>query len=205
LVVKIDAIGDYILFRNYLQVLKEFEKYRNYQIDLLGNLRFQELAIEYDKQYINEFYFIDEQDLYYKPLSVFKVGYRLFKRKYELVIQPTYSRTLMGNGLAGLAAGKEIIAFRSDSEHHPKYKKYTDPLYTKLLSLPTEIFHEYEKNHNFFEQILDQKLPLKAPSLPIEKSGERGIIVFPGSSFNKRNWEKEKFLEVIIFLLICIK
>jgi len=203
LLVKIDAIGDYILFRNFLEVLKDSEKYKDYQIELLGNNSWKDIALEYDKDVVSNFYFINEDPLYEKPQEVFKLGWMLFKRKYEVVLQSTYSRTLMGNGLAALASGKESIAYNSDNEHHPRYKKQTDKLYTRLLELPLHIHHEYERNHFFFQEVTNQEERQMAPlSLPFRKSEKSGILIFAGSSWIKKNWEKEKFLEIIKRLLL---
>lgn len=201
LIVRTNAIGDYILFRNFLEGMKESTKYKDYEIDLLGNTGWKDLALEYDNSYISEFYFINEQNLYEKPGATFMLGWKLFKRKYKIVLHPTYSRTLMANGLAALAAGKEAIAYNSNHELHPRYKKQTDRLYTSLLELPPNIYHEYDRISYFFQQITGQTDFLLQPSLPVAKKPGEGIVIFAGSSDHKRNWQKEKFLEIIKLLL----
>lgn len=202
LLVKIDAIGDYILFRNFLEVLKTSEKYRNYEIELLGNRNWKDLAIEYDRHTVSKFHFINEDPLYEKPRDVFKLGWMLFKRRYEVVLQSTYSRSLMGNGLAALAAGRESVAYDSDNEHDAIYKPQTDKLYTRLIDLPKEITHEFERNRYFFQEIIEtQELLIKGPELTVERHQSGNILIFAGSSYYKRNWEKEKFLEIIKRLL----
>lgn len=202
LIVKIDAIGDYILFRNFLDALKNSEKYQNYDIELLGNKSWKDLALAYDKNFVSHFHFIDEDSLYEAPGRIFKIGWKLFSRKYEIVLQPTYSRTLVGNGLAAMAAGKTSIAYNSKHEHHPRYKKQTDRFYTTLIELPQGTYHEYERNHFFFKSVLDQvDLPFVSPTLPVVKNQSKDILIFPGSSYYKRNWEKEKFANIIAKLL----
>ncbi|MGX5688862.1 glycosyltransferase family 9 protein [Arcticibacter tournemirensis] len=203
LIVKIDAIGDYVLFRNYLEVVYKSDKFKGYEIELLGNISWKELALEYDKEFVSKFIFIHEDSLYQKPGKVFKLGLKLFKRKYELVLQSTYSRTLMGNGLSALASGRETIAYNSDNEHHPKYKKRTDKFYSTLFDLPPTVHHEYERNHYFFEKIIRKEgMPLPPLSLPFRQKERSGIVIFPGSSWRMKNWEKEKFLKIIKRLLL---
>lgn len=202
LIIKLDAIGDYILFRNYLEVLKNSDKFKGYEIDLLGNLKWQELAREYDSSFVSSFSFIDPEELYEMPITTLKLGLKLFKTKYSVVLQSTYSRTLMGNALSGMTAASEIIAFNSLNEHQPKYKKKTDKFYTKLIDLPEYIVHETEMNHFFFETILGKSLPTIIPSLPVSQKSTAEIIVFPGSSTHKKNWEKEKFSEIIKRILL---
>jgi len=202
LIIKLDAIGDYILFRNYLQFLHESHRFQDYEIELLGNQIWKDIALKYDNQFVSKFHFINEKPLYQKPLDVLRIGWMLFKRNYEVVLQSTYSRTLVGNGLAGLAAAKETIAFNSLHELYPEYKKQADKLYSTLLTLPESAFHEYHRNENFFKQITTQKqVPFAMPSLPVINQKREVILIFPGSSVHKRNWEKNKFIEIIKRLL----
>ena len=48
LLIRIDAIGDYILFRNYIEVLKNSAKYKDYKITLVGNIAWKSIAEELD-------------------------------------------------------------------------------------------------------------------------------------------------------------
>src|SRR6185295_16195827 len=59
LVVRIDSIGDYILFRNFIQELKNSEKFRNYKITLCGNTWWKDLAEKLDADYIDAFMWVD--------------------------------------------------------------------------------------------------------------------------------------------------
>lgn len=203
LLIKLDAIGDYILFRNYLEVLHNSQKFKNYEIELLGNSIWKDIAMNYDHQFISKFHFIDEGPLYQQPAEVFKLGWMLFKRRYQVVLQSTYSRTLMGNGLAGLSSGRSTIAYNSLNELFPEYKKQADRLYSTLLTLPDDAIHEYQKNFDFFKRVTDDvAMPFKAPSISVSKQKLESILIFPGSSVHKRNWEKEKFVEIIKRLLV---
>lgn len=202
LIIKIDAIGDYILFRNYLEVLHKSDRFKDYEIELLGNDSWRDLTWQYDSNLVSKYWFINEKRLLVHPIEVLKLGINLFKRRYDFVLQPTYSRTLLGNGLSALASGKQTIAFRSDYEIHPRYKKQTDRFYSILLDLPEGIVHEYERNHNYFSQILkNPDLPWVELALPVKETERSGIIIFPGSSDQKRNWQEEKFAELIQRLL----
>ncbi|MEJ6981166.1 glycosyltransferase family 9 protein [Pedobacter sp. P351] len=202
LVVKLDAIGDYILFRNYLELLKRSEKYSSYDLELVGNSKWKDLAMEYDSQFVSKFFFIDPEKLYEKPLTIINFARRLFTRKYEVVIQSTYSRTLMGNAVCGFAAGKESVAYNSFGELDPKYKRKTDKFYSSLINLPVSLVHETELNHYFFERLLGSELSFAKPTVPVNKKKREGILIFPGSSTAKKNWEKDKFIEIINRILL---
>lgn len=197
LIIKIDAIGDYILFRNYIEIIASSKKFREYEIDLVGNELWKDIALTYDNKFIQESFFINPDDLYNNPILTLQIGKKLYSRKYEKVLQPTYSRTLLANGLAGLAAAKDTIAFESDDELNPKYKKKTNKFYSKRIVLSKTIYHEFERNRFFFEEVTGDKIFINKPSLPVKKTVNKSILIFPGSGLKKRNWEKEKFLTII--------
>ncbi len=195
MVIKLDAIGDYILFRNFLEVLKHSEKYKDYQIDLLGNELWKDIALTYDQSFISNFYFTKPHSLYDQPLQCLKLGWKLFKNSYEIVLQPTYTRTLIIDGLAALTVGKEIIGFESDNELiHQKYKRKTDKFYSQKLKLPIDTIFEFERSRYFFQEIIGEPINLKKPYFPINPTKNNYIVVFPGAGFIKREWGIEKFL-----------
>ena len=198
LIIKTDAIGDYILFRNFIEVIYDAEKYKGYQVDLLGNNLWNPISLNYDASFINQFFFINPDELYHSPLRTFKLGWQLFKRRYEIVLQPTYARTLINDGFAGLTAAKQIIGFEGDAERiSPKYKVKTDRFYTERIPLAESILFEFDRSRFFFETVLMQAVELYGPFLPVGHPAKNGIVIFPGAGVGKRSWEAGKFLNLI--------
>jgi len=201
LVIKTDAIGDYILFRNFLEILKTSQAYKDHRIDLLGNVLWQELSLTYDSSYIGNFIFIKAEALYELPLQTLRNGWKLFKNNYEVVLQPTFSRTFITDGLAALTAAKTIVGFESNTERLPlKYKLKTDKIYTRLLPLPDEVYFEFNRSKYFIEQVINESITLNATSVGQEVINKNGIIIFPGAGAVKREWKKENFLTIIKLL-----
>jgi len=198
LIIKTDAIGDYVLFRNFIEIVNRSEQYREYKVDLVGNLVWKDLALSYDATFVDSFFFIRPDDLYESPLKTLKLGWRLFKNNYEVVLQPTFARTFIGDGLAGFTAAKHVIGFESDTERiAPKYKTKTDRFYTQKLSLPPSIYFEFERSRYFFECVLKQTIELNGPHILTGAKTKTGIVIFPGAGVLKRSWEADKFLSVI--------
>jgi ADP-heptose:LPS heptosyltransferase len=198
LIIKTDAIGDYILFRNYLEVLRRSEKFKDYHITLLGNELWKDLALKYDRDFVDDFLFTMPDKLYYSPLKTLKLGCRLFLNNYRVVLQPSSTRLLITDGLAALTAAKQIVGFESNNEGIlPRYKVKTDKFYTQRLQLPAGINFEFERSKFFFESVLKLPITLNAPLLPIKDSSKQRIIIFPGSGVLKRSWAPEKFLALI--------
>ena len=52
LIVKLDEIGDYILFRNLLKFIREANKFRDYSITLCGNKAWKEIFDLYDSEFV---------------------------------------------------------------------------------------------------------------------------------------------------------
>nr|WP_294940671.1 glycosyltransferase family 9 protein [uncultured Mucilaginibacter sp.] len=198
LIIKTDAIGDYILVRNFIAEVKRSAKYRNYEVELLGNAVWQDLALAYDSGVVSKFYFTKALQLYYYPGAVFKLGWQLFKRNYEVVLNPSSTRIFISDGLAALCAAKETIGFESNTEGiEQKYKAKTDKFYTRRLNLPATIYHEFHRNKFFFQQVLGESFLINKPSIPVAPKPKAGIIIFPGAGLQKRGWESEKFAALI--------
>ena len=53
LLIRLDHIGDYVLFRNYIELIKNSNKYKNYSITLLGNSVWKDFSEELDNKYID--------------------------------------------------------------------------------------------------------------------------------------------------------
>ena len=198
LLIKTDAIGDYVLFRNFIEEVKNTDQYKNFEIDLVASELLRDFAVTYDSKFVSEFYFINPNALYESPLKLFKLGWRLFKRNYAVVLQPTYSRILITDGIAALSAAKQIMGYESDNERiERKYKVKTDKFYTTLLPLPAGVFFEFDRTKFFFEQFLQQPLAINGPHIEVTPGKKQGIVIFPGAGVIKRGWEPEKFLELI--------
>lgn len=202
LIIKTDAIGDYILFRNFIEEVKKVAQFQDYQIDLIGNILWQDVALKYDKNFVFQFYFVNANDLYHQPLQVLKLAWKLFCQNYSLVLQPSYTRNFINDGLAALTAAKQIIGFEGDFEAiTQKIKKKTDQFYTKKIVLPTSIYFEFDRTQFFFETVLKKQITLKGPSLPVESFTQNYVAFCLGAGNQKRSWEATKFLSLAQLIL----
>ncbi|SDR95051.1 ADP-heptose:LPS heptosyltransferase [Mucilaginibacter mallensis] len=198
LILKTDAIGDYILFRNFIEIVKLSDEYKNYEIDLLGNPLWRDIVLSYDAPFVTELMFTRIYDLYEAPLKTFKLGWQLFKRNYAVVLQPSSNRLLITDGLAALTAAKQIIGYEGNTESiQQRYKTKSDKFYTQRLLLPAAVYFEFDRSKFFFEAVLKQKLDINGPLIKTKQTERKGIIIFPGAGIIKRGWEPEKFLELI--------
>ncbi|MCL4532892.1 MAG: glycosyltransferase family 9 protein [Deltaproteobacteria bacterium] len=153
-----DGIGDYVLFRNFLEVLKKSPLFAGYKITLLGNVAWKDLAEFLDKDYIDEFIWLDKKsftvDFFYR--------YKKFKEitsvKYDILIHP-FSREFFNadNDLAFLInADKKIGSIRLPRFTKPYRKKILEKIYNELIPDVENVRFEFYKNKNFFEKLLSE-------------------------------------------------
>ena len=62
-IIKLDAIGDYVLWGNFIEVIKNDKNYADYKITLCANPSYQDLAVMLDGEFIYEFIWIDKDRL----------------------------------------------------------------------------------------------------------------------------------------------
>jgi ADP-heptose:LPS heptosyltransferase len=176
-----DGIGDYVLFRNFLEVLKKSPRFAGYKITLLGNAAWKDLAEFLDKDYINEFIWLDKKsftvDFFYR--------YKKFKEitavKYDILIHP-FSREFFNadNDLAFLIkADKKIGSIRLPRFTKPYKNKILEKIYNELIPDVENVRFEFYKNKNFFEKLLSETA---AEKISAEISLNRPFINLPPHS-----------------------
>ena len=97
LLIKTEAIGDYILFRNFIEQVKKSERFAGYRIILVGNELWKEMALAYDSPYVDDFIWINRNAF----VNDFNYRKQLLKQvndlNVEYAIQANYIQVLNGN------------------------------------------------------------------------------------------------------------
>ena len=205
LVLKPDSIGDYILFRNFLAVLRQSEKYRGYEITLCGNSVYSEFAIHFDHESVDKFIWIDKKRIYHDLHYYIRLAY-LLKQQYEVTIHAIRSREMIFDYLAKISSSFERIGYMGDTVNIPGlYKRITDRWYTRLISSGDDYYFEFSANKQFFETILGIRVSFARPFLEAERfrdvnlPGLPGhfVAVFPGAQLPFRRWSTSNFSAVV--------
>jgi len=205
LLIRLDAIGDYILFRNFIEILKKEPKYSEYKITLIGNIMWKELAETLDKEYISEFIWIDTKKFHRNIIYRYRTLRKVYSTYYDIVIHPTYSRTYDADNIVKMSNASEKIGSIGDLSNISRWqKRITDKYYTKLIPAQKNIMFEFYRNIEFFENLLDKKLDITKPyiKLPanytfnLELPQSNYAVLFIGASANFRKWNIENFGEV---------
>jgi len=204
LVVRLDAIGDYVLFRNFLEVLKRSEKYKQYDITLCGNIVWQDLAGNLDKKYIHDFIWIDKKKFLRNVYYRFNKLIDIRRRGFEVAMQPTFSREYyLGDAIIKASGASERIGSAGDLSNMEKWQKdISDKYYTRLIQVSDAPPLEFLKNLEFFEILLGSKIHITKPSIEIPSYEAKKIqegkyaLIFPGARNERKRWDPHRFAQV---------
>lgn len=203
LLLRLDAIGDYILFRNFIEVLRNSSKYKDHKITLVGNIVWKDLAENLDRDFIDEFIWIDIKKFHRNFVYRYKKLKEITSKGYEIIIHPTYSRTLNTDLIVKVVNANEKIGNSGDLSNIKAWqKRITDRYYTKLLSAKKGILFEFYRNKEFFENLLNQKIEIKKPYIKLSNSNlsvnipNEFAILFIGASALFKKWPIEKYIKV---------
>ena len=207
LVIKVDEIGDYVLFRNYLQALKTNQQFQVDELHLLGNQAWRSLAEHFDDKVVDRFIWISPKQFLQKPAYRMATARKIRSCTYAQVIYPTYSRGFfIGDQLVKLAVGEKKIGFLN--YHHSMrrwHEQISNTYYTQLVDTGFEqLYFEFNRLRAFFKETTADSASLPAkPSLLIEEeAGELEsyrplVAVAPGAGSSKREWPLANFCATI--------
>lgn len=206
LIIRMDAIGDYILFRNFLKEIRESEKFRDYEITLCGNKDWKDLSLELDSEYFDHSIWLDyykfKNDKYYRYLKIRDIR----KKGFETIIHPVFSRLYYWDLLVGLSRAKNRVgSFGDTTNQKEELKDKSDSFYTSLIPASSEVLFEFYRNREFFENILNKSLKHMKPRINYRSKTdielpEEYIIIFPGKKQPNRRWPQEKFASLINYI-----
>ncbi len=208
LLVRLDAIGDYILFRNFLEIIRNSHRYKDYNITLCGNRAWQDLAEIFDRKFVNDFIWIDKKNfirnLYYR----YKVLNNISRMGFEVAIQPNLSREYYyGDAIIRASGAQERIGSYGDLSNMEAWQKeISDKYYTKLIPAESNNVLEFLRNKEFFEKLLGVKIDMNKPHIDMNHLNngkyppDNYAIIFPGARNERKRWSTDRFAEIADYL-----
>ncbi len=196
LFVKLEAIGDYILVRNFLELIKASAKFKDYKITLCGNIIWKDLAETYDKEFVNDFIWVDKKKLAADDHYRASLLSQVFQRGFEYAIQPNFSREfLWGDSVMRASKATYRIGSLGDMANDLGiFKWMSDSWFTTLIKRNAAPIFEFDRNKIFFEELLNEPVPIKKPSFNLaSKSRKIYIILFPGAGEKQKQWPAQNF------------
>ncbi|GAB4038031.1 glycosyltransferase family 9 protein [Spirosoma gilvum] len=208
LIMRIDVLGDYMLFRPYLKAIRQSAQYKDYAITLCANHAIRTVAEGFDGNLIDNFIWTDIYKLSTRPLYRFRFVRQLRQQGFSVVFCPTYSRVLVLDDFLSYATGAPKRAgCVTDFVNIKRWEAwFGDKLYTRLLPTGSGFVFEMERNRRVVEAFLNQVVPFELPRLdpnftkpvPIP---ERFVVLSLAAGQDFKIWPAENFAEVARFIL----
>jgi ADP-heptose:LPS heptosyltransferase len=209
LVIRVDEIGDFMLWHSFLKEIATSETYKGYEFHFCGNQSWKTLFNQFDAEWVSKSFWIDK--IRFKKEPGYRFGFlkQVYQERYDVVINPTFSRDKRyDDSIVKAAKAKERIGMAANLESIQPYEiGYDRHLYTQLFDHPEKPVFEFYRNRLFTEFIkqgksaithtkIDQhRLPVFAIQVP-----EKYFVVFPGSRSKARIWPTEHFIQVSNYL-----
>ncbi len=202
LLIRTDGIGDFILWLNTADKYKTL--YPNKKIILLADSAWSNFAKNFP--FWDEVWTVNRRRL--KSFSVYrwKILFRIKRAGFFHAIHPSFSRIILeGDSIIRASNAVERIGFDGDTSNiTPAHKKLSNAWYTKLVPATKEPLMELDRNEEFV-RFLDPQYTRKrtATLLPklsckyLEVISKEYIVVFPGASWQGRQWTPFQFATVV--------
>jgi len=210
LVLRVDEIGDYILWRKSIDPLLNADKLKNFEVHFVGNQSWKSLFDLEFKGTFQKIIWLDKTK--FKKSMIYRYTFlrNIAKENYSIVINPTYSRAKrVDDSIVKAANAIANYGFVRNNENYLPYEQnFDNNLYHHLFEVKSKSSFEFNKNKAFSEWFCENPLSLSdikfdaavLPSPKIENLPKNYFVVFPGSRSSARIWSTENFIEVSNYL-----
>lgn len=205
LILKLDAIGDFVLWLDMAKELRALFPAGTHEIVLLGNRAWVSLAEKLP--YFDEVWPLD------RPRFVRDIGYRyrMLRRVrtagFRTILHPSFSREfLQGDSIVRFSGAPERIGSKGDcSNIRPSLKRISDRWYTRLVPATSAPLMELERNAEFLRGLGLHDFRANIPAWPVPTGPSpllsapeeaRYYVLFPGSLVAMKQWPVDQFAEV---------
>lgn len=198
IVVKTDAIGDYLLFRNYLEALKKSEFFSQKELILVCSSLWVDLSKKYDSQWVDRWVVVDRYQFLHSFVYRYSKLREVGKRKVHALINANLSRDFMiSDVLSEAILAKKKYACQWDGMGQKSWQANLSSRYYTDFVFCAQGF-EFERNRSFYERILQQPLNEVTLRLQAEENGtldsqDKYVVVAPGAGDAYRCWPVSSF------------
>ncbi|MDR3440694.1 glycosyltransferase family 9 protein [Telmatospirillum sp.] len=198
LVVRLDAIGDFLLWSDAACRLADHYHAEGRRVLLLANASWAELAETLGV--FDSVWPLDRRRFLFDPRYRFVMIRRLRQAGFALAIQPTFSRELLfGDAIMRIASRRTRIGYAGDlSNMTDAERRRADGWYSHLVPAADEPQMELERNAAFLiglgisAEPRIGRLPVAAPR-PLGHVDDDYFVLFPGASWDAKCWPPDFF------------
>jgi len=203
LIVRLDAIGDFVLWSGAAKALRRWFGPETH-VTLAANAAWADLARDAD--IADEVWPVRRRMLEWDPHYRSVMQARVHGGNFAVAINSVFSREMMlGDSMVRWSRAPERIGSTGEGLLLPaRERAWADGWYTTLTPASPDWMHEWERNVEFLRALGVPLEPVPTPELfihPRELAGlgdlpEGYFIVFPGASLPERQWGTREFAAV---------
>ncbi len=210
LIVRVDDIGDYLLFRNALQVIRNSDKFKDYKITLLGNEAWKDISNHYDQSFIDDFIWLNKHSFFNDKIYQQTFLTELKNKPFELAFFPSRTRYFLLEDIIAMAVNSEykMACHRQYSQYESDIEKEAvASLYQQEILLANDNIHEFDFNMKITEYITNEISIFSSPFLDknfLQKNKlgiNNYVVIFPGASAGSKRWSPGKFAKIVLKII----
>jgi ADP-heptose:LPS heptosyltransferase len=209
LIVRIDRLGDFILWIDAAQTLARSLRRDGMRITLLANGQWADWARQL--RIFDEVIGIDVSQFSSSLGYRMRAEIQLRRRRFSKAIQPTYTRHwVSGDALIRTCGAPERIGSAGEPEHKgPFHRPLGDRWYTRLIPAQPGCLFEIDRNAEFLSALVSEPVPariadlrasgLRVPSPVVREVIEQArpyFVLIPGASLAGKRWPIASYLEI---------
>ena len=202
LIIRLDEIGDYILWRNSLHWFKTSLQWKHHHITLLGNLAWKSIFDYADTTAVDATIWVDKKEYFKNEDYRFEIWKQLRNEGFETVICPSKTRTILLDDACVLATGACNTIAAENAFIETQTNQVVNNLY-KHIYPDSKIYHDFFFNQDFSNWCCHTSHHLERPQInsPLFRQLNKNyIICYIGASKKSRRIPTATWIELIKLL-----
>lgn len=198
--VRLDGIGDYVLWAHTLDSLDEVYPKKNWERILIGNKLWEDIARQ--EPFFDKCVFLDPRRAMSDPVYRFKSFRKIRSYGADTIVNPRLTREfILMDSIVRVSGARERIGSHGIANRMTALQtKISSRWYSRLAEPPSRGDHEIESNFRFLNELRSQSAAaVSLRKLPATKFQSRTedeyAVLFPGAQQGDKMWPVEKFAE----------
>ncbi len=180
LLVKMDAIGDYILFRTYLEELITSPQYSNFEFYFFGTTDIKQLYNKYDRSLFKGQFWINRNQFSDRLKNLIKLS----RLDFDIIISPTFSpSTYAQRFLLNYVPSRLVYS----TENSASNTDFIQLFRKKTISIKQNGRMEYEEYASFFSRMLNSQITSRLYLENTIKSINRLVAIVVSAGVDSRS------------------
>ena len=200
LIIRVDDIGDYLLFRNQLPMYKRSPRWKDHVITLLGNSSWKAIFSEFDASGVDDTVWVDKKEYLASAAYRLDLWDLLRRRGFGTVIAPSRTRPMLLDDLCMLAAAPLRTLGSANTHVHSRWNRISDSLYQQLFEPSQAAIHEFDFNVEFNAWASERRYEGRRPEFDSwfePPHTDSYVLCFVGANTRSRRWPVKRWIEFI--------